>query len=212
MIPALEPFEAYAESVSTPLAPHLDEVAASTRATQPDAQMLTGQLEGGLLAALVAATAARLVVEVGTYTGFSALAMAAALPPGGRVITCEVDPEHAAIARDNIASAGMEDRVEVRLGPALDTLAAIEGPVDLAFVDADKESYVAYYEALVPKLAPRGVLVADNVLWQGRVLDESDTSSATAAIRAFNAHVAADPRTVNVLLTVRDGVQLIRLA
>jgi caffeoyl-CoA O-methyltransferase len=212
VIDAFEPFEAYAERVSTPLAPHLADVAARTRTTQRDHGMLTGHLEGGLLAFLVALARPRLVVEVGTFTGFSALAMATALPEDGRIVTCEIDPERAAVARDHIELAGESARVEVRLGPALDTLATVDGPVDLAFVDADKESYIAYYETLVPKLAPAGAIVADNVLWGGRVLDETDTSSSTAAIRAFNDHVAADPRTVNVVLTVRDGVQLIRLA
>ena len=213
MIPALEDLERYAVAHSTPVAPGLQGVAERTRANEPDFRMLTGELEGGFLSFLVFALQPQLVVEVGTYTGYSAISMAQAMPDGGRIVTCELDPEHADIAEQNIASCGIAQAtcIEVRRGPALDSIASVDEPVDLAFIDADKTSYVDYYEALVPKLSGRGVIVADNVLWGGRVLEESDTSADTEAIRRFNAHVTADTRTTNVLLTIRDGIQLIRV-
>ena len=214
MIPALEALEHYAVGHSSPVHPGLDVVAERTRANEPDFRMLTGELEGSFLAFMVFALQPRLVVEVGTYTGYSAISMAQAMPAGGRIVTCEVDAEHAALAEQNIAASGVAGAscIEVRLGPATDSLSRIDEPVDFAFIDADKTSYVDYYEALVPRLSERGVIVADNVLWGGRVLDDSDTSPDTEAIRRFNAHVTADARTTNVLLTIRDGVQLIRLA
>jgi predicted O-methyltransferase YrrM len=214
VIPALEDLERYAVAHSTAVHEGLEGVAERTCANEPDFRMLTGALEGGFLSFLVFALQPRLVVEVGTYTGYSALSMAEAMPSGGRIITCEVDPEHADLAEQNIADSGIERAscIEVRRGPALESIATVDDRVDLAFIDADKTSYVDYYEALVPNLSERGVIVADNVLWGGRVLDESDTTPDTEAIRRFNAHVTADSRTTNVLLTIRDGIQLIRRA
>ncbi len=127
-------------------------------------------------------------------------------------MTCDIDPETNAVARRAVAASPFADRVEFRLGPALDTIATLDGPFDLVFVDADKEAYLAYYESVLPKLAERGVIVVDNVLWSGKVLDPSDDTADTMAIRAFNDAVAADPRVVCVMLTVRDGVTLIRRA
>jgi len=174
--------------------------------------MMVGVLEGRFLEFLVFMTGARRVLEIGTFTGYSALSMAAALPPDGRVVTCDIDPVTNAIARRHVLSSPFADRIDLRLGPALDTIAALDGPFDLVFVDADKESYLAYYEAVLPKLADRGVIVVDNVLWSGRVLDPSDQTADTRAIRAFNEAVVADPRVVCVMTTVRDGVTLIRRA
>ncbi len=203
--------EAYAEALTTPPAAHLEAVAADTRANLRAPQMLTGAVEGRLLETLVLLARPRLVVELGTYSGYSAITMAAALPPGGRVVTCELDEHHADVAERNIAAAGLQDRVEVRRGPALDTLAALDGPIDLAFLDADKGGYVDYYEALVPKLAEHGAIVADNTLSGGGVADDPRPPRADVLHR-FTEHVAADPRTVLVLLPVRDGVTLIRRA
>jgi caffeoyl-CoA O-methyltransferase len=175
-------------------------------------QMMVGPVEGRFLEMLVFATGARRVLEIGTFTGYSALSMAAALPPGGEIVTCDIDPAALEVARRFVADSPYADRVQVRAGPALDTLADLEGTFDLVFVDADKTNYVNYYEAVLPKLAEWGLIAVDNTMWGGRVLDDSDTTEDTVAIRAFNDHVAADDRVVCVQLTVRDGVTLVRRA
>ena len=207
-----EEIEGYAEEHTTAPAELLARLAAETRETLSSPQMLTGTIEGRFLEFLVFATGARRVLELGTYSGYSAISMAAALPAGGHIDTCELNEEHAAVAKRYIEEAGYGDRITVHLGPALETIAQLEGDFDLVFIDADEESYVNYYEAVLPRLTARGLIAADNTLWSGRVLDEKDESEGTVAIRAFNEHVRNDGRTVSVMLTVRDGVTLIRRA
>lgn len=202
--------EAYATTHSSAVMANLEHVASRTRADHDDAEMMVGRLEGAFLEMLVHALRARLVLEIGAFTGYSAISMAAALPPGGRVITCEVDPEHAAHARENIEASGFGDRIELREGPALDTVAGLAGPFDFVFIDADKAGYTSYYEAVLPKLAPHGLIAADNTLRDGRVLETNPESRDTRAIQAFNDRVLADPRVRCAQLTVRDGVTLIR--
>jgi caffeoyl-CoA O-methyltransferase len=172
--------------------------------------MLTGTIEGRFLEFLVFASGARRVLELGTYSGYSALSMAAGLPEDGRIDTCEIDERHAEVARRYIAASPYADRIRVHLGPALETIERLDGEFDLVFIDADKENYVNYYEAVLPRLAPRGLIAADNTLWSGRVLEDDDPSEGTAAITAFNEHVRADSRVLSVMLTVRDGITLIR--
>jgi len=196
-----EEIEAYSEAHTTPAPEHLQALADETRASLECPQMLTGPVEGRLLETLVWIARPRLIVELGTYSGYSAQFMARALPPGGRLITCELSAERAEFARRRL----QDPRVEIREGPALETLATIDEPIDLAFIDADKPGYPDYYEALVPKLSERGLIVADNTLRGGAVLDGD-------IMDAFNQRVLDDPRTVCVLLPVRDGVTLIRLA
>jgi caffeoyl-CoA O-methyltransferase len=193
--------EAYSEAHTTPAPDHLQALFDETHATLDSPQMLTGVVEGRFLETLVWVARPRLVVELGTYSGYSAQFMARALPGDGRLITCEVDPERADFARERLR----DERIEIRVGPALESLATIDDPVDLAFIDADKGGYVDYYEALVPKLSERGLIVADNTLRGGRAL-EGDL------MHDFNEHVMADERTACVLLPVRDGVTLIRRA
>jgi caffeoyl-CoA O-methyltransferase len=205
--PALE---AYAEAHTTPPAPHLVAVAEDTRANLVAPGMMVGALEGRFLEFLVYAQRPRRVLEIGTYSGYSALSMAAALPPGGHITTCEISPVHVEVARRHIAASPYADRIDVKQGPALETLAGLEGPFDFVFIDADKSNYLAYYEAVLPKLAPGGLIAVDNTLWSGRVLDESDQSDDTRAIRAFNDSTALDGRVVCVQVPVRDGVSLIR--
>ncbi len=204
--------DAYAAAHTTAPPPHLAALEAETRERLSMPQMLSGVLVGRLLETLVHVMAPRRVLEIGTYSGGSALWMAGALDDDAHLVTCEVDPEHAAFARRHIAAAGLQDRVQVREGPALDTLATLDGPFDLVFVDADKTGYPDYIEAVLPKLAPRGVIVADNTLRGGRVLDPPADDPGTQAIAQLNARLAADPRVVATLLTVRDGVTLIRHA
>lgn len=212
LVPIDPAIERYVEQHTTPADAALAALARETQESLAAPQMLTGTVEGRFLQALVWATQARLVLELGTYSGYSALAMAAALPAGGRIVTCEVAPDHAAFARRHIDASPYADRIDLRLGPALDTIAGLDGPFELVFIDADKGGYRGYYDAVVPKLAPRGLIVADNTLWSGRVADPSQDEESTLAMREFNDHVLADPRTVCVQLTVRDGITLIRLA
>lgn len=202
--------EEYARAHSSAEPPLLGEVMRRTRAFAGSYTMLTGHLEGRFLKMLVALSGARRILEIGTYTGYSALSMAEALPADGRIVSCEISPRHAELAREHFALSEHGTKIEVRVGPALDTIAALEGPFDMVFIDADKPSYRAYYEAVLPLLSERGFICCDNVLWSGQVLDESDTSDSTAALREFNAHVAADPRVECVIVPIRDGVTLIR--
>jgi caffeoyl-CoA O-methyltransferase len=204
--------ERYAEEHTTPPTELLAALAEETRASLRSPQMLTGTIEGRFLEMLVSASGARRVLELGTYSGYSALSMAAALPEGGRIDTCEIDEQHADVARRYIGQSPYPDRITVHLGPALDTIERLEGDFDLVFIDADKENYVNYYEAVVPRLAERGLIAADNTLWSGRILDDEDSSEGTRAIKAFNEHVRSDERVVSVMLTIRDGVTLIRRA
>jgi caffeoyl-CoA O-methyltransferase len=213
MIPIVPPeIERYAELHTTPLPEHLRALAAETEKSMQYAQMMVGQLEGRFLEMLVFMTGARRVLEIGMFTGYSALSMASALPPDGHIVTCDIDPKAEEIARRHIEASPYADRIEIRMGPALRTISELEGPLDLVFIDADKTNYRNYYEATLPLLADDGIVAVDNVLWSGAVLDEADTSADTQAIREFNDYVVGDPRVVCVTLTVRDGVTLIRKA
>jgi caffeoyl-CoA O-methyltransferase len=205
-----EPIERYAEEHTTPPEPLLAELAEETRETLESPQMLTGTVEGRFLELLVYATGARRVLELGTYSGYSSLSMAAGLAPGGRIDTCELDENRAAVARRYIEQGPYADRIQIHLGPALETIGRLEGDFDFVFIDADKPNYVNYYEAVLPRLSERGVIAADNTLWSGRVIDDRDDEEGTQAIRAFNEHVRSDSRVTSVMLTVRDGVTLIR--
>ena len=197
--------EAYAERYTTARSEIFDRLGTETRETQTAPQMMVGTIEGAFLSFLVFMADAKRVVEVGTFTGWSSIAMAQALPPGGSVVTCDVNEETTAVARRYAEEAGVADRIDFRLGPAVETLATLEGPFDLAFIDADKGGYVDYYEAILPKLSPRGVIVADNTLFGF----DSDGENAQAISR-FNEHVLHDDRVEAVLLPLREGVTLIR--
>lgn len=169
-------------------------------------EMQVGRIEGRFLKMLVRLTGARRVLEIGMFTGYSALMMAEGLPADGRVITCDVDPKAEAIARRYFAESPDGHKIEVRMGPALETIASLTEPIDMVFIDADKENYVNYYEACFPLVRPGGLIAADNVLWSGKVLNPEDEP--TRAIVAFNERVQHDPRVENVCLTVRDGIML----
>jgi len=201
--------EEYAEAHTTPDGELFERLAEETRAKTSAPQMMVGRIEGQFLARLVRLSGARRILELGTFTGYSSISMASALPADGRIITCDVDPETMGIARRYMDESGYGDKIETRLGPALETIRTIEGPFDLVFIDADKPNYRAYYEAVLPLLAEDGVIIADNVLWSGRVL-EDDGDESTRAIKEFNEHVRADSRVVSVMLTVRDGMTLIQ--
>jgi len=202
--------EQYAAEHTTPEPPWFATLAEETRSATRAPTMMVGTLEGRLLTALVAMLRPRSVLEIGTFTGYSALSMAEALPADGRIVTCDISEEHLAIARRHVAASPYAGVIEIRSGPALETIATLPGPFDLVFIDADKTSYSAYFEATLAKLSPDGVILVDNVLWSGRVLDPAVVDPDTAAIKAFNDQVLADDRVEVVMLTVRDGVSLIR--
>jgi predicted O-methyltransferase YrrM len=204
--------DAYAEAHTTRPPELLAELAAETRATLSSPQMLTGAVEGRFLEQLVFGLQAKRVLELGTYSGYSSLSMAAGLPEGGHIDTCEVSEEHAEVAQRYIHRSPYADRITIHLGPALETIERLGGEWDFVFIDADKENYANYYEALLPRLAPTGLMALDNTLWSGRVLDDADDSPGTRAIRELNDRIAADDRVIAVQLTVRDGVTLVRRA
>jgi caffeoyl-CoA O-methyltransferase len=205
-----EDIDAYAEAHTTPPAALLAELAEETKASLSSPQMLTGTVEGRLLELLVFGLQARRVLELGTYSGYSSLSMATGLPEGGHIDTCEVSEEHAEVAQRFIDRSPYADRITIHLGPALETIERLGGEWDFVFIDADKENYSNYYEALLPRLAQNGLMAIDNTLWSGRVLDGADDSDPTRAIRELNDRIAADDRVVAVQLTVRDGVTLVR--
>jgi caffeoyl-CoA O-methyltransferase len=191
----------------------LGRLAEETRATFPDvAQMQISSDEGALLTMLTRLSGARSAVEVGTFTGYSSICIARGLADGGRLLACDVSGEWTEVAQRYWAEAGVTDHIELRLAPAAATLAAlpVEQTIDFAFVDADKESYPTYYEELVSRLRPGGLVLLDNVLLGGRVFDEAEQSLRATTMRALNDQVAADDRVDVVMLPLRDGVTVAR--
>ena len=203
-----EELERYAESHTDAPDPLLEELRRETYASVADPQMQVGAVEGTLLRMLVALSGARRALEIGMFTGYSGLMIASALPDDGELITCDVNPRAEEVARRYFARSPHGRKIRIRMGPALETIAGLSPSFGFVFLDADKENYPNYYDAVLPLLARGGLLVVDNVLWSGRVLDPKEPSD--RAIDALNARVAADPRVEKVLLTVRDGVLLVR--
>jgi caffeoyl-CoA O-methyltransferase len=171
-------------------------------------QMLTGRVEGRFLKLLVQIAQPRLVVEIGMFTGYSALSMAEGLPEGGRIITCDIDPEARDIAQAAFDASPHGRKIEIKMGPALNTIRQIDVPIDFSFIDADKKGYPNYYEEVVKRTKSGGLIVIDNMFLSGRVLDPQD--EAAQAVAELNRTITRDERVDNVLLTIRDGVQLIR--
>ena len=169
-------------------------------------QMQVGRIEGRFLKMLVRLTGARRILEIGMFTGYSTLMMAEGLPQDGKIITCDVDPKAEAFARRYFAESPNGHKIEIRMGPALETIKTLGGPLDMVFIDADKGNYSNYYEAVLPLVRPGGLIVADNVLWSGRVLHPESPDD--HAIVAFDKLVQSDSRVENVCLTVRDGMML----
>jgi caffeoyl-CoA O-methyltransferase len=201
-----EKIEQFARDYTTPESDLFVRLREETCRTMASPQMQVDRIEGEFLKMLVRLTGARLVLEIGTFTGYSALMMAAGLPDDGRLITCEVDPKAAEITRRYFAESPHGSKIELRMGPALETINTLTGPFDLVFIDADKPNYSKYYEASLVLLKPGGLLIADNVLWSGKVIDPKDDND--HAIVAFDKLVQSDPRVDNVCLTVRDGIML----
>jgi caffeoyl-CoA O-methyltransferase len=201
----------YVLAQAEPPNPVQADLIARTCALGASAEMQIPHEQAVLLTMLVRLTRAETIVEVGTYTGYSTLALALGLPPTGQVITCDVSEEWTAIARKAWHAAEVADRIELRLGPATETLRALPdaASIDLAFIDADKVNYIEYWDLLVPRIRPGGLLLADNVLYGGEVVDEAPSTNAKA-INAFNDHVRADDRVESVLLPVADGLTVAR--
>jgi caffeoyl-CoA O-methyltransferase len=211
MTPIVEPkLEEYAHEHTKPRGELFDEMREFTYSSMRAPQMQVGRIEGTFLKTLVAISGARRVLEIGTFTGYSGLSMAEALPDDGTLTTCDVDARATSAARGFFDRSPHGKKITIMLGDATKTIAAmpIDPPFDLVFIDADKENYPIYYELALPRLKQGGLLVADNTLWSGRVLAPADDED--RAIIAFNAKVQADPRVENVLLTVRDGMMLAR--
>ena len=201
---------AHANPVDDPVSERL--AAVTQERFADEANMNIGADQGRFLSMLVAISGARFVVEVGTFTGMSALWLARGLPEGGRLVCFDITDRYLATAQQAWEEAGVADRIEVRIGPASEGIAALPDhpTIDLAFVDADKGGYRGYLDLLVPRLSDRGVIVVDNVLWSGAIVDPTDTSELTVALRDFNDHVADRPDVHAVMLPIGDGVTLIR--
>lgn len=197
-------------------APQADDVlAALRRETEALGKISTMQVsadQGALLTMLAAISGASYAVEVGTFTGYSSICIARGMGPEGRLLCLDVSEEYTSIARRAWAEAGLDERIELRVAPAIDTLRALPTTehIDLAFIDADKSGYLAYFEELLTRLRPNGLIMVDNTLWSGRVVDSAPQDADTEALKAFNDAVAADPRVDSYILPVSDGLTLIR--
>lgn len=214
--PWLDPvISAYvAERAQAPDAVLLDLVAETAEATGGASLMQVSAHQGALLGLLVGISGARRAVEVGTFTGYSAICIARALPDDGRLLCCDISDEYTSIAQRAWTRAGLDDRIELRLGPAAETLRRLppDQLIDFAFLDADKTGYLGYFETLLPLMRPGALICVDNTLWSGRVAEPvgPDTSDDTKALIAFNDSVAADPRVESYVLPIGDGLTLIR--
>lgn len=207
------PIAGYIADGTTPPSP-LEQRLIDETAKLTNSGMQIAPTQARFMSLLTRALRPQLAVEIGTFTGYSALVVAQALPVGAKLLACDVSEEWTSIGRRYWAEAGVEGRIDLRIGPASETLAALpaETRVDLAFIDADKTGYLDYFERLVPLLSEQGIILVDNVLWSGRVVDDADTAPDTVALRAFNAHVRADPRVDVALLPIGDGLSMISLA
>ena len=204
------PLERYLTGHSTPPPEKLEKIESFTHIHTNYPRMMCGPVQGQLLAMLTRISGARKVLEIGTFTGYSAACMASALPEGGMVDTLEIDDELEEMIHTGWRKAGLEDKIRLHTGPALETLATLEGPYDLAYIDADKREYIDYFEAVLPILRPGGLIIADDVLLGGKPYDDSFHDAKTEALRAFNIHVKNDTRVEAVILPLRDGISVIR--
>lgn len=200
--------EEYAQAHTRAEPELLIELITKTHALMDSPQMLTGRLEGRFLKLLVQIARPRLVLELGMFTGYSALSMAEGLPEEGKIITCDIDPQARAVAQAAFDASPFGKKIEIRMGPAIDTIRRIREPIDFSFIDADKQGYPLYYEEILERTRPGGLILMDNMFLSGRVLYPQD--QAAKAVAQLNLSIANDDRVENVLLTIRDGVQLIR--
>ena len=205
----LPKIDAYAAVHSLPESPVRRALREETERTMEFHRMLVGPLEGAFLHVMTRLTRATRVLEIGMFTGYSALCFAEAIPDQGHVITCEIDETSAAMARRFFAQSPHGRKIDIRMGPALETMAGVHGPFDLIFIDADKLNYLNYYQRAKEMLSPQGVILIDNVLWDGEVLRDSPLDDRTAAIQELNRVVASDASVTAVLATIRDGIWVI---
>ena len=209
MIPIVFPqIEAYAERFSSKESSLFKSLVRLTQAKAEYPQMQVGHLEGSFLRMMVQISQAKRILEIGTFTGYSSLAMAEGLPKDGKLITCDINPETTKIAGDYWRKSPHGKKIELKMGPALQTIRTLKGSFDFVFIDADKENYIRYWELCLPKVRRGGILLADNVLWSGRVINPKDEMD--HAIVRFNSHVVKDKRVELVMLTIRDGITLAR--
>jgi len=202
--------EAYAQVHSMPESSICRALREETERTMEYAQMLVGPLEGAFLKMLAQLVGAKRVLEIGMFTGYSALCFAEALPEDGTVVTCEIDEASAAVGRRFFVQSPHGRKIDIKLGPALDTMRQLTGPFDVIFIDADKTNYLNYYRRALDLLSPNGVILIDNVLWDGEVLKHPPPDERTAAIQELNRVVSTDPRVTAVLVTIRDGVLVVK--
>ena len=205
-----EALDAYVEAHSRARSPIFDELRKVTFESVKYPQMQIGRLEGAMMAILVKLSGAKRGFEIGTFTGYSALTVAEAMGEGGKVVTCDIDPVATAVAKEFFAKSGFGDRIELRMGDALETIEKLrpDEMFDFVFIDADKARYLDYYEAILPHLVPGALILGDNTLWSGAVLDPKTPDD--LGLTRFNDFVTKDPRVENVLLPVRDGVMMMR--
>lgn len=199
----------YSEAHSTPETPLLRQLNRDTHANVLKPRMLSGHLQGRFLAMVSQMVKPTAILEIGTYTGYSAICLAEGLSPNGRLITIEKNEELEDRLRRTFADAGLTSKIDLRIGNALKILPELEGPFDLVFIDADKENYSNYFELVVDRVRPGGFILGDNVLWSGKVLDDKHDKD-TKAILSFNDRVQHDSRVENVLLPIRDGIMVMR--
>jgi caffeoyl-CoA O-methyltransferase len=202
--------EAYAEAHSMPESEVCRALREETYRVTDLPQMVVGSLEGAFLKMMVHLIEARRVLEIGMFTGYSALSMAEVLPDDGTLVTCEIEPEYAVIARKYFAKSPHGRKIEIRMGPALETLQDLRGPFDLIFIDADKVNYVNYYRRATELIGAGGVILIDNVLWDGDVVKQPPPDKSTAAIQELNRIVASDASVSAVLVTIRDGIFVVK--
>lgn len=204
-----EKLQAYSEDHTTEESALLDKINRETHLSVLMPRMLSGHLQGRLLSMISKMLRPKCILEIGTYTGYSALCLAEGLAPEGKLITIDINEELEKKVRRYFDEAGCADRIEYHIGDALQLIPKLDGPFDLVFIDADKENYAAYFDLVIDKVATGGIILADNVLWSGKVLNDKQDKD-TRAITAFNNKVHEDPRVENLLLPVRDGIMMMR--
>jgi caffeoyl-CoA O-methyltransferase len=202
--------EEYVAAHTTPDADHLLDLAAETRESCDRPIMMVGPVEARFLQFFLLSHKPRRVLEIGTFTGYSALSMAEALPADGHIDTCEMDPKHVEIARRHIAASKFSERITVHEGPAMETISGLRGPYEFILLDADQANFPDYLDPLLDRLAEGGVLAVDNVLWDGAVLNPADDKDSTNGVRELNDTVVSRPDLTCVMLSIRDGLLLIR--